>query len=232
LDSEAVHHIEQQPDLDAPSLDERDCLDDRPARGVLAREGLHEAGEERKEIGEDGPRHELGDAATARRVAVQRAPVEALDHPDAGIVEQRREQPGDEVGAEVADVGVDPAHDVAVADVQRLPHRVALPASGGKLGHQLGDRKDAGPFGAGGLVRRVGRAVVHDDDLVDEVEMLDEASAHGRDDASDGGLFVARRKADRHGVPVTCLGRDQRTEDSRLPRPPHGFRLRRPRKWL
>ena len=65
-----------------------------------------------------------------------------------------------------------------------------------------------------------------------EVEVLDEASAHGRDDASDGGLLVARREAYRHGVPVTRLGRDERGEDSRLPGAPHLARLRTARNRL
>jgi len=91
--------------------------------------------------------------------------------------------------------------------------QIRIEASGGKFGHQLGDRENAGPFGAGSVSRGVARAVVHDDDLVDELEALDEASTHGLDDASDGRLFVARRKAHRHGVPVARLGRDQRREE-------------------
>src|SRR5205814_970988 len=90
--------------------------------------------------------------------------------------------------------------EVAVADVQRLPHRVALPAPGRKLGQELGDGEDARSFGAGGVAGRVRRAVVHDHDLVDELEVLDEAAAHRRDHAADGGFFVTRRQGRERSV--------------------------------
>jgi hypothetical protein len=47
--------------------------------------------------------------------------------------------------------------------------QIRIEAFGGKFGHLLGDREDTGPFGAGSVSRGVARAVVHDDDLVDEV---------------------------------------------------------------
>ena len=131
------------------------------------------------------------------------------------------EQAGHEVGAEVADVRIDPAQEVTVADEQRLPHRVALPAPGRKLGQELGDGEDARSFGAGGVAGRVRRAVVHDHDLVDELEVLDEASAHRRDYAADGGFFVTRGKAHRDRVPVACFRLHERGEEPRFPRPPH-----------
>jgi hypothetical protein len=139
--------------------------------------------------------------------------------------QQRCEQDGHEVGAEVADVGVDPAQEVAVADVQRLPHRVALPAPGRELGQELGDGEDARSFGAGGVAGRVRRAVVHDHDLVDELEVLDETSAHCRDHAADGGFFVTGGKAHRHRVPVAGLRRHECGEELRLPRPPHAAQI-------
>ena len=69
---------------------------------------------------------QLGHAAATVRLIVERSAVEALHERDLRLGEQRTEQPGDEVRAEVADVGVEPAEDVARGRVERLPHRVAL----------------------------------------------------------------------------------------------------------
>src|SRR5207248_4638881 len=110
-------------------------------------------------------------------------------------------------GTEVAHVGVAPDDDVAIGHEQRLPHGVALAGAGPELGGDFGGRDDAGA-GTGGPGRRaVGRAVVDDDDLVDQRLLAHEVTAHGRDDRADRGRLVASRQA--HGDPLVALGLDQ-----------------------
>ena len=53
--------------------------------------------------------------------------VEALHVLDLRLPEQRTEQPVHEARLDVADVGVDPGHDVAIEHMEALPQRLALP---------------------------------------------------------------------------------------------------------
>ena len=209
VEAEVGDEIDQQPDLDAPALDERHRLEQRPPAGVLTRQRLHEPREVWEQRRDHRTGHELGDPATTRRLAVQRAAVVALHEADRGIGEQRLQQPGDEVGTEVPDVGVEPADDVAAAGVQGLPQRVALARAGRQLGQDLGDGEDGGALPGGHLGGGVGRPVVDDHHLVDERGVLDQVAADRRHDLADGRLLVARRQADRDGEVGGPLGRGE-----------------------
>ena len=66
---------------------------------------------------------------------------------------------------------------------------------------------DPGPLGLGDGGGIVGRAGVHDDDLVDQPGLVDQVAAQAADDAADGRGLVAGRQADRDGQPQPLLGR-------------------------
>ena len=109
VDAEPFGDVDDEPELDAPALHERDRLEHLAPARVLARQRLHEARQLREQRTQQRAGHELGDAAAAGRFAVQRSVVVPLHERDGRIGEQRFEQPGDEVRPEVADVGVEPA---------------------------------------------------------------------------------------------------------------------------
>ena len=82
VDAEVGDEVDEQPDLDAPALDERHRLEQRAPARVLAGERLHEPGEVREQRGEQRPGHELGDPPATGGLAVERPPVVALHEPD------------------------------------------------------------------------------------------------------------------------------------------------------
>src|SRR5207245_74086 len=110
---------------------------------------LHEPREHWEQVRQCWAGHELRDPTTAAGLTVQRTSVVALDHPDVGIVEQRRQQTSDEMGAEVADVGIDPAQEVSLGYVERLPQRVALPTPRWQMRQDLVGGEDVRVFCAG-----------------------------------------------------------------------------------
>ena len=124
-----------------------------------------------------------------------------------GVGEERLDEPDDGLGAEVAEVGVEPAEEVAVARVQRLPQRVALARARPGLGQHVGLGDDAGAGRGGDRGRGVGRAVVDHDDLVDEARLVDEMVADLAHDRADRCGFVAGRQAHRDRVPQRALRR-------------------------
>ena len=139
--AEALDDVDEQSELDAPAFDEGQHFECPATRRVLAAERLHDVGELREEQRQQRARDELGDAAAAGRRAFERsARTCAFTNIDVGVGEQRRAQALDVLAAEVAQVGVEPADDVASARVQRLPHRVALAAtrSGRREDRRLG----------------------------------------------------------------------------------------------
>ena len=82
--------VDEQPDLDAPALDERHRLEQRragpaysPASGCTNSVRCGNSAESTR------PGHQLGDAPAAGRLAVQRAAVVALHEADGGVGEQR-----------------------------------------------------------------------------------------------------------------------------------------------
>ena len=132
-----------------------------------------------------------------------------FDEPDRRVLEQRREQPGHEVGLEVADVGVEEAHEVAAGDVEGLPQRVALPLTRRQVGEDVGDGVDEPARRPGGLGGPVPGAVVEDDDLVDEATR-DQLAPDRGDDRADGAGLVAGRETDRHRLAQLGLPVDER----------------------
>ncbi len=116
--------------------------------------------------------------------------------------------------AEVADVGIDPADEVAFARVERLPHRVALAGSGTTVDEQARLVHDACPRLGRDPGGGVGRAVVEHHDLVDQLRGLDQLPANRADDVADRGFLVPGRQAHRDGqallsLPPGEIGRDE-----------------------
>ena len=142
-ESDALHDVHEQSDLDTPPFDEGHLLEQRALTRVLAAQRLDEAGEFWEQHGEQRARNEFGDPSATGRLTMQRTAVVALDERDVGVGDQRSEQPADEVMAEVADIGIHPADDVASRCVQGLPHCVALAAPGSGLGQDVVDGDNA-----------------------------------------------------------------------------------------
>jgi hypothetical protein len=108
-------------------------------------------------------------------------------------------------------IGVEEDDQVAGGKVEAAAHRLALAVRRlvrRRLERRRRDDRGAGVDGDEG--RAVGRAVVDDEQLVDEPDALAERLADGGDDRPDRGGFVACRDADRH--PQPGLGPDQRLE--------------------
>ena len=149
-------------------------------------------------------------------LAEQRPAVVALHEPDRGIVEQRVEQAGHEVGAEVPDVGVEPAHEVAVAHVERLPQRIALAGAAWQLGEDLVDGEDLRAFPPCDLGGGVRGAVVDHEHFVDEGDALHQRAPYGGHGVPDGRFLVAGRQAHRHRQPGARFGRGEVGREGRL----------------
>ena len=98
---------------------------------------------------------------------------------------------------------------VALADVQALPEGLALARPRALAGQDVVLVEHHRPLGLGDGRGVVGRAGVHDHDLVDQPGPLDQVAAQVLDDAADGRGLVAGRQADRDGQPEPLLGRAQ-----------------------
>lgn len=153
----------------------------------IRRRGLHDAGQFGEVRVEQGAGGELGDAAAAGGGDVeQRAVVEGLHHQGGRVLQQRAEQAGDEVRAEVGEVGVDVDEDVAGGDGEGLPQHLALAGAGACRREDVVAVVDGGAGPAGDLRGAVDGAGVDDDHLVDEGD----EGAHAGDDLGDGRLLV------------------------------------------
>src|SRR5205823_10619467 len=108
---------QQQTKLHAVASEEGHAFQHSPAPRVLARQRLDEAGQLGKEQIEQRPGRELRDASATLglqfRAELQRSAVEALDVVDLGVAQQGTEQAVNELGVDIADIGVDPADQVA-----------------------------------------------------------------------------------------------------------------------
>ena len=148
--------------------------------GVLAGERLDDA---RRAAGRacesSGRAIELGDAPAAGRLAVQRPAVVALhERRRRGSSSSGASRRGHEVGPEVADVGVDPAHEVAVGRRRATSTaRCPCPIPAASSGSTSATATTRAPSQRGDLGGGVGRAVVDHHDLVDERDPLHERRA-------------------------------------------------------
>ena len=164
----AFDDVDEQRELHAPAFDERERLEHLAPSGVLAGQWLHEARELGEQRRDEWARHELGHASAAVRLIVQRSSVEPLDERDVGLRQEWTEQRGHEVRAEVADVGVEPAEEVASAASSDFHIALPLPDPGPVSGeHGLG-RDHAGALPGRDCRGGVRRAVVEHEHLVDE----------------------------------------------------------------
>ena len=147
LGSESLGEIDEHRDLHAPPLDEWQLGENAPAPGDLARERLLQPRQLGHVQREQGPRDELRGPAAATVVA--RTVVAGLHEGDRLVVEQRRKEAGDPHGLERGHVGVAPHHEVAGADGQRGPQRIALAVADAVALVDVTDRDDP-RSGAGG----------------------------------------------------------------------------------
>ena len=121
--------------------------------------------------------------------------------------EQRPQQPGHEGGRRVGHVGVQEGDDVTGGGGQRRRHGLPLAAGPAGPGHHLRPRV------AGLLGGVVERAVIEDDDLVDQPvpPAGGQERLHDRPhDRAHGRALVSGRDADRDGPPDPGLGLEHR----------------------
>src|SRR6266566_4252886 len=195
-----VEDVDQQPYLDRVAGEERHRLEELPSPGVLPGEGLDESGELGEEEIDEWPRHQLRDAPAALGhdpvPVADGALVEALHVGDALLTQQRAQQPVDEARLDVADVGIDPRHDIAVQHVEALPQRLTLALEAPQLGQHLRVAHDRDPELLRDLTRAIGRVRVDHHELVDQRRALHERSLDALDDEADGLFLVERRQPD------------------------------------
>ena len=189
--------VDEESEIDPVAGREGQLLEDLAAPRVLACERLHDRRKVWKEQRHERASDELGDPASLTVAAVERAVVVALDEPDVAARQERADEPEHEARAEVADVGVAPHDDVALRREHRSPERVTLAAQVVERGEDLLGAHDAGT-GIGRTLRRaVDRAVVDDEDLVDQARALHQLALDEIDDRADGVLLIAGRKTER-----------------------------------
>jgi hypothetical protein len=153
---------------------------------------------------------------------MDRPSVEALHERDVGLLDQWTQQTGDEVRAEVADVRVEPAHEIARGGVDGLPHRVALARARASLGQDVRDGHDPRAFPGRDRRGGVRRPVVDHQHLVDEGDRLHQGPAHGGHDVADRDFLVAGREADGDRQPGRGLGLGQVGRIEVVMAPGHG----------
>src|SRR5207237_9078411 len=108
---------------------------------VGARGGVVQARKLVKDEVQERPRGQLGHPPSALRLdfrtELQWPAVEALDVMDPGVTQQRPQEAVDELRVDVADVGVDPADQVALEREEAFPQRFTLPLKGAIAGKDL-----------------------------------------------------------------------------------------------
>ena len=94
-----------------------------------------------------------------------------------GIGEQRAEQPGDVVGAEPDEIGVDEDDQITGRRRHRLPQRLALARPVAELREDLVLADDLGAGACSLSGRGIGGSGVDDQDLVDQADLGEPAAA-------------------------------------------------------
>ncbi len=165
---------------------------------------------------EQGAGHQLRDPAALPGSRAQRAVVHGLDEVHVRVGEQRAHDPGDEVGGELPQVGVDEADDVPAGDQQRPPQHLALARQGGDAREDRVPVLDARSRRRGDLRRTVAGAGVHDHDLVDQRNPEHQLPPDHRDDVADRGLLVQGGEHHADRLPGGAL-RGQKVLDGPVP---------------
>jgi hypothetical protein len=134
-----------------------------------------------------------------------------------GSGEQRAEEPRDEVGVPVDEVGVHEHDQVTAGDEQRLPHRLALARVGPEVGPDLVRAMDHRTGPAGHSERVVARVRVDDDDLVEERRGLHQRLPNPTHDLAHRRRLVAGRHHQTRGQSGLPLEPEQGVEVPVLP---------------
>src|SRR5207248_7500164 len=132
--------VDEQGDVDAIALDERELLEQLAPAGVLAAQGLHDRRQLREQQRQRGTGDELGDTSAPVAGIARRPVVEALHEVDVRMREQRAQEAEYEVRLEVDEVGIAPHDEVTLALVERAPERSALAVTVAEIGHYPGRR--------------------------------------------------------------------------------------------
>ena len=196
---EALDDVDEQPELDAPPLDERHAS--RARRGARRTHPRAAA----RSAASCGNSVEISGRATSSvtrppplGLAVERAPVEALHERDVGLGEERAEQPGHEVRRRSCGCRRRPSRGGRpprrrATSTSRCPCRSPGPVSGSTSSTAT---TRAPSHAATSAVASVEPSSMHDD-LVDEGDRLHEGAPDGGHDVADGGLLVPGREAHR-----------------------------------
>ena len=219
---ETPGQVDQQGDLDTPTLDERNLHSGAAPHRVLAAEWLAEMRQLGEELRQQRPRHQLG-GATTTGLPVQEPLVVPLDEDDPLVGEQRLRQRGDVVRLEAREVGIAPHDHVGVSCSQALPQGIPLAEALSGLGKHLRGAHDPSTRGLGHLAGPIRGVVVEYQKFVHQLARRShQLPAHFGADLPDGGLLVQGGEADRDGPtplevgePIGRRARGHRADDSR-----------------
>ena len=163
-----VGHVDEQGEVDAVPLDERQLLEHLAAARALTGQRLQHGREVGEQDRDQRPGHELGDPAPLARPSVERAVVEALHEADLVAGEQRAEEPGDEGAPKLRTSASHHTIRSPWAAWSDFHSASPLPVPGPTLGEHVAGGDHPCARRQRRRARVVGGAVVDDDDLVDE----------------------------------------------------------------
>src|SRR5438093_8307371 len=114
---------------------------------------------------------------------------------DLGVAQQWAEQAVDKLGMDVADVGVDPADQVALQDEEALPQRFTLALEHAVTREDLAVLHDRDAGALRDRCRAVRRPRIDYDDLVNQRYPVHQRVFESTNDSADGRLLVKGREA-------------------------------------
>lgn len=186
--AELSSDVDQECDLDAVGLLQRDGVERASSSGGLAGEWLSDLAQSRVEQGQDWTGGQLVDSSSAGRHVVQRPLVIALYQLGFRTLQEGLDEAGHELRGGVHDVGVEEYDQVGGGRSDPGAHGLSLAARAVQV-------DDAGAVVIGDRGRVVDGVVVDDDEFIDEFTV----GERGVQDCADGGRLISRRDDHRDG---------------------------------
>src|SRR5215204_4128169 len=201
LQPDHLENVYYDPGLDRIAGEERDGAEELPVGDELPCEGLHEACELGVEEVEERFGRELRNSPAVLLhglEALERTSVGGLDKTDLWYLQDRAQNPVDELGPEVFGVSVDVHDEVASRHGECAPHSVALAVRTTVVAHELVLGVDLSALRCGHFRGTVRRVSVDSKDLVYQ-RMISRLAVYGVDLVDDPA----------HGVGDVAAGQDR-----------------------